>query len=435
MQGILDIFRQELPAYWQDAKWGGSMNSELPEVSREDIANFGLDMTPVVGGVKGAQEEFEDGNYGWSAFNAATVPMDLMSFGLLGTMGRGALKSIKHGDTIFGSDIDYDPTFLKRTSQKEKDRINKEFSVTTTPKEFEPEAPVKSIADYEGFPFITSMSDRTAAGDEIMALNGVHFKDPIARLGGQDHMIYGDSFWASDHSPVSGIYNKAELLKERYGKDPLFLPFTMAGSGSDFAHMTGETMLEFAKSNMGRADMTDLNSAIKDIYSPWKGLRSPNMLRQWQEMPTEARKGIQNMMDRDFRDRGGVGLTDVRLGLADPNQLTSNTGSFYNAGFINPELRHTAKGSSGHPSYAGRVEGTFDGRIAERDVNLFHMLPEWSMNHGIDANDINKPFLSAKGKEVQPMYMARQSGALGGFIDHDLLMHLDSQGLLNQFTR
>jgi len=63
--------------------------------SPHQLVGLLADFTPVVGGVKGAYEEAQAGNPGWAAFNAASVPADLLSMGLLGTAMRAGSKGRK----------------------------------------------------------------------------------------------------------------------------------------------------------------------------------------------------------------------------------------------------------------------------------------------------------------------------------------------------
>jgi hypothetical protein len=94
MASLGDALRQ----YWEDARWGGALNPELPDVSKGDVAGLVADFIPVVGGVKGTAEELEEGNYGWAAANAASVPLDLMSFGAAGATVRALRGADKIAD-------------------------------------------------------------------------------------------------------------------------------------------------------------------------------------------------------------------------------------------------------------------------------------------------------------------------------------------------
>lgn len=92
---LYDAFRQ----YLADAAPGGLLNPEWTPDRQRQAASTALDFTPVVGGVKGATEEWQAGNPWWAAFNAGTVPLDLMSAGLLGgtirSIGKGAKAAIE----------------------------------------------------------------------------------------------------------------------------------------------------------------------------------------------------------------------------------------------------------------------------------------------------------------------------------------------------
>jgi len=66
--------------------------------------------------------------------------------------------------------------------------------------------PEVSLADFEGRPFITSMSDRTAAGGDLLGVNDVMFKRPVHLYGGQDYMFNNpNQVWAS--APAGSITN------------------------------------------------------------------------------------------------------------------------------------------------------------------------------------------------------------------------------------
>lgn len=91
--GLLDILATEGKKFIDDALPGGRLNSEWTPGRVKRAASAALDFVPVVGGVKGAKEEWEAGNPGWAAFNAATVPLDLASFGAGGAaMKAGAAR-------------------------------------------------------------------------------------------------------------------------------------------------------------------------------------------------------------------------------------------------------------------------------------------------------------------------------------------------------
>ena len=83
---LLDALKQ----YVGDAAPGGALNPEWTPDRVNQAKSTALDFTPVIGGVKGAKEEWDAGNPVLAAFNAATVPLDLATFGT----GGAALKGL-----------------------------------------------------------------------------------------------------------------------------------------------------------------------------------------------------------------------------------------------------------------------------------------------------------------------------------------------------
>jgi len=88
---LADALRQ----YLRDAMPGGALNREI---SRERLSGLGKAMmgfTPVVGGVVGAQAEWQAGNPGMAAINAATVPLDAATMGIAGMAARSGTKLLR----------------------------------------------------------------------------------------------------------------------------------------------------------------------------------------------------------------------------------------------------------------------------------------------------------------------------------------------------
>ena len=85
-KGLLGALQQ----YINDALPGGNLNREVTPETVKSALSMMADLTPVVGGVKGAMEEYEQGNPGWAAINAATVPLDIATAGG-GTLAKGLL--------------------------------------------------------------------------------------------------------------------------------------------------------------------------------------------------------------------------------------------------------------------------------------------------------------------------------------------------------
>ena len=241
--------------------------------------------------------------------------------------------------------------------------------------------PKISLADYEGRPFITSMSDRTAAGADLLGVNDVMFKRPVHLHGGQDYMFNNpNQVWASAQNAVSPILKNAEMLKEVTGQNPLYIPWRMAPTSGDFAHMTGESMIAHAEAAMDKADKKLLNNAIKDLIPSWKGVDSPESIAQYRSAPKTVRDSIMQVMDRDFRNKGGLNIGQARLAVTDPRQINAAEGGIMNVGEIYAGQPMIMK--SGHPSYPRGVAGQGLGML-DREHSIFELLPNVVKERGI----------------------------------------------------
>ena len=283
----------------------------------------------------------------------------------------------------------FDPRYDPRV--KEQERLQAmvrdiELNPTAT------NAPTVSLADFEGRPFITSMADRTAAGGKLVGINDVKFNRPVELQGGQDYMFNNpNQVWASAQGPVKQILKNAQEIKQATGQDPLFMPWRMAPTGGDFASMTGETMLAYADSAMNKTQKNGLNKAIKKLIPDWSGVSDPASVDQFRNASDSTRKAIKQMMDVDFRDRGGLNIGGARLAVSDPAQLAAQEGGVQNVGEIFADRPMIMQ--SGHPSYPRGIAGQGLGTLAE-DRNIFELLPEVSKVRGIfdptnpSANDL-----------------------------------------------
>ena len=242
-------------------------------------------------------------------------------------------------------------------------------------------APTVSLTDFEGRPFITSMADRTAAGGNLVGINNVQFNRPVGLLGGQDYMFNNPGqVWASAQGPVKQLMKQASEIKSATGQNPLYLPWRMAPTGGDFASMTGETMLAYADSAMGKMAKKKLDKAISKYIPDWSGVSDPSSVDQFRSASDKVRKAIKDTMDKNFRDQGGLNIGSARLAVSDPMQLAAQEGGIQNVGEIfagNPMLMQ-----SGHPSYPRGVPGQGLGMLSE-DRNIFELLPEVAKARGI----------------------------------------------------
>jgi hypothetical protein len=303
---------------------------------------------------------------------------------------------------------DFDPRFDPRA--KEQERLK---NLTTTVESTQNvNAPKVSLVDYEGRPFITSMSDRTAAGGDLVKINDVSLNRPVGLLGGQDYMFNNPGqVWASAQGPVKQLMQAADVLKQTTGQNPLYIPWRMAPTGGDFATMTGETMLSYAESAMSKTDKKALNKAIKEFIPDWKGVDSPESIKQFRDAPDAVRKALMNEMDVSFRDAGGLNIGEARLSVADKKQLVAPDAGIMNVGEIFADQPMIMQ--SGHPSYPRGVPGQGLG-ILEDQRGIYELLPSAVRERGI--LDPTTPGLTdIRALQMKPYY---------GIINEELLRSL-----------
>jgi hypothetical protein len=301
-----------------------------------------------------------------------------------------------------------DPRFDPRI--KEQERIAS--TITEVVPTGSQQIPSVSLTQFEGRPFITSMSDRTAAGGNLVRINDVELKRPIGLLGGQDYMFNNPGkVWASGVQPVRQIMEQAQTVRELTGQNPLYIPWRMAPTGGDFATMTGETMLSFAESGLGKRDKMRLNKQIKGFIPDWSGIDSASSVQQFRDAPDKVRKAIKNMMDVEFRDAGGLNIGQARLAVTDPRQFSSKDAGIMNVGQIFADQPIIQK--SGHTSYPKAVPGEGLGLLSD-DVNIFQLLPNVVRERGIV--DPTRP--------AQTDIRALQMKPYAGIITEDILKAL-----------
>ena len=335
----------------------------------------------------------------------------------------------------------FDPRFEKRIGE-----IPKLQNMVIHREQYGPtDIPALHLPDYEGHPFITSISDRSNGGSKLLGINDVKFNEPIDLTGGKLYMYnHPGSEWAAGDVPADNLMRIARTLKDMTGKDPLHFPWQMAPSGSDFSHMTGATMLAHAQAAMGNSEKRDLDNAIKDIIPDWKGIDHPDSMNQFLSLPAGIRGAVQNSMDKNFRDAGGIGIGEARLAIADPEQHIGKDGSISHVGRIFAD--QDVIRNSGNPSYPSAIPGEGLGKLPE-DFNIYQLHTAQAEKRGVtDPANPTRPDLrsiemfpsSGIITEKALMNMGYKEGGLahlapGGSVLKKLLPLAEREGNLAKF--
>jgi hypothetical protein len=302
-------------------------------------------------------------------------------------------------------DLGYDLRFDDRKLEQEK--LQNMMLQLTRP---ENEKRIISLANYEGYPFVTSMSDRTNVGN----LHYINDRPVDVDLqGGQDYMFNNPGqVWASGKDPVNAIMKYGKELSARTGGlDPLYMPWRMAPTGGDYANMTGETMLKYMNANMNKKEKRAVNKSIKDFIPDFKGIESEEGIDQFRNTPDKVRKELKNHLDTKYRNAGGISIGEARLAVADPSQLLAPDTGLQNVGQIfvgNPIIQE-----SGHRAYPKGVPGQGLGML-DRDISAYELMPDVAEYRGL--MDLKNP----RTRDIRALQMK----PYGGIITDKVLRNL-----------
>ena len=323
---------------------------------------------------------------------------------------------------MFFQEGDYDPRYAMRKL----DPI--EGKPVVEQRQVIPENPI-TLEQLEGRPYLTTMSDRTAAGGVLTGFGDKQLGYPVNLTGGQDFMrdfTQNPNLWASGDTVVPKMVKAARELELEFGQPPVLMPWRMAPTGSDFAGMTGKTMLSYAAGNMPTTFKREVDGFMKLYVPDWKGVDNPASGAQFDALPDGARKQVQQQLDKLFRNKGGTTLPQSRLAIADQSQLNAPVGGFKNVGLI--DTSQDALRGAGNPTYpsalAGDYLGTLDTNVTAMDLNPARYArarnPDGSFVEGPEGKDL----LSTKTAPRRSM----EVNYYGGLLDEPLLRDLEDRG-------
>ena len=327
-------------------------------------------------------------------------------------------------ETFRIGDEGFDPRFDSRA--KEQQRI----SDTELTYEGSPIArPEVSIFDYEGKPFRITMADRTKAGSRITGAEGVNYDLPVELQGGQDFMFSNPAgregqVWAQDRGATSAFLNSFMGLDGKPIADEiLMLPYRMAPSGGDFSTMTGEVMVTHARNAVSRKAKSQADKTIKEFYPAWKGIDNPESIDQIREMTGDPRKSLLQVMDRDLRNEGGLGIGQARLAVSDRAQYNAPDFNLQNVGIANPygDSRFEV---SGHRTYGQGLAGRPEGILREQDINVFELMPDLVSARGFDSVD---SLLRADPATLAKEQYTLRRGTRGGVVTEEMLRDIQAR--------
>ena len=327
--------------------------------------------------------------------------------------------------TVRPADVATDPRIEKRKGELGKiDALEVEIAPRVT----DP-IPEVSIFDMEGMPYIASMSDLSAAGDDIISINGVPLREPFSRRGGQDYMFDNPGeVWAADLKPAREHVELADNLRRETGKDVAFFPWTMGPLSVKFSHQPRGIQYSFADAAMEGADRRALEAEIQSVLPDWRGFEDPESAERFMSATGKARGALNTVMDR-FRSRGGLGIGEGIYAATDLSQIGAPLTALRNVGFIDPGF---SVRPSSHASYRFSVPGEGRGRLRETNLGVLALDPDLIRDYGYET-----PFDFPVGvvPGVKSPMRSYQMGPQSGIITEDalrLVERLQDEGVVGR---
>lgn len=317
--------------------------------------------------------------------------------------------------TVRPASVATDPRIEKRKGELGKIA---DLELEIAPRVTDP-APEISIFDLEGHPYITSMSDLAAAGDDIISINGVKFRVPFSRRGGQDYMFDNPgSVWASERKPAERHVELAQRLQDMTGKDVLYMPWTMGPNAVQFSHMPRGIQYRYGEAALGGSDRGALEQEIKRILPEWRSFEDPDSAEMFMTATGKARGALNDLMDK-YRTRGGLGKGEATYAATDLTQIGAPLTTLKNIGIIDPRF---GASPSSHASYNYSIPGRGLGVLKEKNIGALALSPDVMAELGYKT-----PFDFPVG--VQPgtksPLRAMQMKPQGGLLDYETLRFLE----------
>jgi hypothetical protein len=317
--------------------------------------------------------------------------------------------------TVKPAQVARDPRIEPRKKEQAKiDRLELEVQRRSSEK-----PPVESIYDLEGRGLITSMSDLSAAGDDVLAVNDVRFDRPFSRQGGQGFMFENPGeVWAADKANAEAHLALARQIEQKTGKPALFAPWSMGPLSSMFSHQPRGLQYAYANAALNAPQKAALAKDIKAILPDWRGFEDPDAYQTFMRAKGKARGQLNKIMDK-YRDLGGLGKGEAVYGTTDLEQIGAPLLSLRNLGEIDTRF---GVSDSAHPSYRSGVPGEGRAVLEETGMGALSLFPELMKQYGY-ATPFDFPVGVKKG--VASPLRAFQMKPQSTIITEDVLRLID----------
>tara|TARA_R110000822_G_scaffold136957_1_gene274441 strand:+ start:90 stop:1640 length:1551 start_codon:yes stop_codon:yes gene_type:complete len=234
------------------------------------------------------------------------------------------------------------------------------------------DAPKTSISweDQLGKTVIPFIGDRTAVGN-VSRFGGVDI-DPVSLYGGKDYMRGAEEgVWASEAKALKPVGEAAAEVSK-----PLGVYAPMAGTGSDFAHMTNDMLSRvWSPSQLSKSGIAAVNNKIRTgagvdgAFPDAPSINTPEFQRLIESDSPLRKAYIQALDNKDIKGLGGPDMGAIRYAITDSDlrNVPSPTKDVFNeqlmgwgAADIDPSGLMRA---GNHPTYNTDLAGNYLGEL------------------------------------------------------------------------
>lgn len=387
--GLLDILATEGKKFIEDALPGGRLNSEWTPGRVKRAASAALDFVPVVGGVKGAKEEWEAGNPGWAAFNAASVPLDLASFGAGGAALKAGAAMLPMMGAVKGAKL---PRMTRAEAEAAgywhpigdgkklpvpigEMKVDRSVAQDMTPwRRASPEA-------MQGGSLVPFPGDRSIAGQYLNGIGDVKFENPVYLEGGYDFMrthAPTGAIWASEKGASRALQNQIDRAAS-VGNGNVFGVYSAMGPNSmNYNTMMADALLEQIRAGkVAKKSIREFDKTLKSVRPEWSGLLSDEARPMLEDNGALRHAFVDRMALDEFQDAGFPNIAYTRFAITDPKLLNEG---MYSSGLAIGKMRPGASlisnPSMPHKTYDTQLAGDYLGGF-DRSVPLEIMYPDF----------------------------------------------------------
>jgi len=347
-----------------DFGFSGGYKQGLENLS--DATEFSLDFIPGVGdavGVGDLRQSISSGDKLGMGIDGAAVAL-----GTIPIAGDVLAKGLKKGESALRNitgpmpEVTRDTPLLQNVGDV--DRVNNLVVERTAPQLTE--VPIVKAEDLIDRYYTTGITDTSNSDlSTITAVNGIPVSSRQqggAFFGFQPENIELGHIFASAEKPVDLMLSRGSYAEKQAkalgGRPPVFIPYGMMGPSPDFSTMMTDIMVPYGRQNMSKTNKMALDKRIREGRGDMLGLPSwPGIDKatpQYMQSLGDSRKRVLFGME-EFRDKGSLGISEVRALVTDPNQFDPKFGNI-NAVYEMDIARGKEPGL--HPTYSHSFFGT-----------------------------------------------------------------------------